>query len=523
MKTFTLKTKKSLTSLIDESTKRYLVTLNGESRKQNGQFFTPANIAQFMAKLSIFNSDFISFLDPGAGTGILTAAMCDEIINRKNVNKLEIDLYENDLKVIPFLEKNVELIKNKLDNYGIQSRINLYKIDFIEKNANILQNTLFSDEPSLKYDIVISNPPYYKVTKNSYHARLMNKIVHGQPNIYTFFMALAAILLKENGQLIFITPRSYCSGLYFKIFRKWFLEQITPIYFHSFESRTETFKNEVLQETIILKGINQKREHSKIQFSRSFNSNFNDLEEFSTNIDNIICSDDKDKIIHIPANENDIYILKIVKSWRNKFCDLGFRLSTGPVVSFRTTQHISEATNYDGLSTAPLIWMNHLSDFKIKFPIKKFKKPQTIKITKESLKLLLKNKNYVLVKRFTSKEQKKRVTAYFYSANDFQTTFVGFENHLNYIWKPKGELSEKEAWGILAILNSSLIDKYFRIINGNTQVNAFEINNLPFPDYEKIVNIGKMIIDKPNISYSIIDWVVYTELGLKDKIEETYN
>lgn len=522
MTAFAYKINTSLTSLIQESTIRYLESLNGENRKQTGQFFTPTDIAKFMAELSELNSNSISILDPGAGTGILTAAICDEIINKKSIYKLKIDLYENDLRVIPFLEQNIELIKNKLYDHGIQSRINLYKDDFIDKNAYILQDTLFSNEASPKYDIAISNPPYYKVSKDNYHAKLMKKIVHGQPNIYTFFMALAAMLLKKNGQLIFITPRSYCSGLYFKIFRKWFLDRIKPTYFHSFESRKETFKNEVLQETIIIKGLKQKETPSNITFSVSPNSNLNELEKFKTNFKNIIYFDDKDKIIHIPTNKNDISILKIVKSWKNKFSDLGFKLSTGPVVSFRATKYISEKTDYDGLSTAPLIWMNHLKDFKIEFPIKKLKKPQTINISSESLKLLLKNRNYVLVKRFTSKEQKKRVTAYFYKAKLLNTTYIGFENHLNYIWKPTGELSEKEAWGIIAILNSSLIDRYFRIINGNTQVNASEINTLPFPEYNKVINIGEMVLAKPKINYSIIDSVFYTELGLKEKIKETF-
>ena len=100
---------------------------------------------------------------------------------------------------------------------------------FIAENAHLIDESLFANDIVPQYDLVISNPPYFKIAKNSYHAKLMSKIVHGQPNIYAFFMALSAMLLKRNGQLIFITPRSYCSGLYFRIFRKWFLKKIKKI------------------------------------------------------------------------------------------------------------------------------------------------------------------------------------------------------------------------------------------------------------------------------------------------------
>ncbi|NOY59988.1 MAG: N-6 DNA methylase, partial [Calditrichaeota bacterium] len=206
-----------LTRIVYQSTQHYLESLNGESRKHNGQFFTPPGIAAFMSELPDYNSEFLSILDPGAGTGILTASICDKIIKQKKTKRVRIDLFENDERVIPFLEKNINLIKIRLKEYDIYSNITLYKKDFIAENAHLIDESLFANDIVPQYDIVISNPPYFKIAKDSYHAKLMSKIVHGQPNIYPFFMALSAMLLKRNGQLIFITPRSYCSGLYFRI------------------------------------------------------------------------------------------------------------------------------------------------------------------------------------------------------------------------------------------------------------------------------------------------------------------
>lgn len=509
----------SLTEIVEESTFQYLQFLNGGSRKQNGQFFTPTSIAKYMAKMVNSFPESIKILDPGAGAGILSAAICDEIIKCKKCKNVQIDLYENDPKVIPYLEKNINQFTDQLNKHGISNDINLITKDFILQNARFFNNNLFLKDKAEQYDLVISNPPYFKLSKECEYSKLMNSIVYGQPNIYMFFMALSAALLKLKGQLIIITPRSYCSGLYFKRFRQWFLSELKPIQIHLFESRKETFKNEVLQETIILNGIKQKNNPVKLKITVSRNSNFNDSSTLSANYDQIIFPKDQDKIIHIPAFISDLKILKIVKSWKKTISDLGFKISTGPIVSFRATEYTKHAINYDGIKTAPFIWMNHLRDFKIQYPLKNINKPQVVVISRNSLKLLLHNKNYVLIKRFSSKEQKRRISAYYYSSARFNTKYIGLENHLNYVWKPGGELSEIEALGITAILNSTLIDRYFRIINGNTQVNATEINSLPFPDYNTIVNIGMKIINAKHITFLLIDAILNKELSLSGIIK----
>ena len=379
---------------------------------------------------------------------------------------------------------------------------------------------LLIPQESISYDIVISNPPYYKLSKDHIHSKMMQNIVHGQPNIYFFFMALSAQLLSDKGQLIFITPRSYCSGLYFRIFRKWFLERITLKNIHTFQSRSETFNKQVLQETIIIKGIRNLKKNG-VMISNSINSDLSKLNIVKTDYKNIINSNDPDQIIKIPSDNNDLDILRIFNSWESKFSDLGFKISTGPVVSFRATEYLKSDTYYDGKSIVPLLWMNHISNYEIKFPSINLRKPQTIKVTNDSAPLLLKNKNYVLVKRFSSKEQKRRIYAAVYLKSNFPVEFIGIENHLNYIWKPKDELSNNESLGIMVLLNSTLFDKYFRIINGNTQVNASEINNMPFPQYDKIIEIGTKLNNIDELNESKINQIIIETLHIPSQYEKS--
>jgi adenine-specific DNA-methyltransferase len=102
-------------------------------------------------------------------------------------------------------------------------------------------------------------------------------------------------------------------------------------------------------------------------------------------------------------------------------------------------------------------------------------------------------KRYVLLKRFTAKEERRRLVAGIVESKDSYSPFLGLENHLNYVYRPSSELSKEEAVGLAALFNSALVDRYFRAISGNTQVNAAEIRSMPVPCVEMIREIGQAI------------------------------
>ena len=122
---------------------------------------------------------------------------------------------------------------------------------------------------------------------------------------------------------------------------------------------------------------------------------------------------------------------------------------------------------------------------------------------------MLPTNNYVLVKRFSSKEQKKRVHAGVLLKSKMKFERIGIENHLNYIYRRGGLLLVEEVYGISGVLNSSIMDIFFRMLNGSTQVNAVDIENLPFPSLENIRLIGKAVIkSKPEIGQELDKIVV---------------
>ena len=135
---------------------------------------------------------------------------------------------------------------------GWELRYTIHDDDFIlGTRGRPDQRTLFDDDGAEdEFDAVIMNPPYFKIGADSSHALAMGEAFRGNTNIYMLFMARAAELLRPGGEMVAITPRSFCNGLYFRNFRRWFFSRMGLRHIHLFECRRSTF-DDVLQESII--------------------------------------------------------------------------------------------------------------------------------------------------------------------------------------------------------------------------------------------------------------------------------
>jgi len=520
MKTTAKKKSKGLVEYADGLSESYNRTQGIEQRKPKGQIFTHKRVSKYMAGLLGLRRKTIRLLDPGAGTGILTAAFCERLLDKITPVTLTIDAYENDPKIVPVLKKVLEFCKQHLKEKGHTVKYTIYEKDFILHNHGYFRDlSLFwqEDKPRL-YDIVISNPPYYKLNKDSPQSSAMAQLVSGQPNIYALFMGLATRMTKPGGELVFITPRSFCSGLYYKRFRHWFIKNVKITNIHMFESRKDVFDNDgILQENVIIKAkVGAKPKQVTVTISKD--KTFTELRKLKAEWEDVIARKNGDIFIRIPSSNLDLEILRIIDKWPTTLNDLGLEISTGPVVDFRAKEYLLPE-RIEELESVPLLWMHNLQDGKVKWPLKKNNKPLAIQDCERTKPLLLPVKNYVLVKRFTAKEQKRRLYAAVLLESEFPSKTVGIENHLNYVHKPKGNLSLFESYGIAAILSSTIIDNFFRSLNGNTQVNATDIRSVPFPTMRDIINIGRQVYQAQvhNDQYQI-DEILSQNLGINPEI-----
>lgn len=97
---------------IMKNTIEYVNSFPKKERKSYGQFFTPIQTAEYMASLIRTESEKVKILDPGAGNGLLTAAVVEHLIARGTAREISVVLYENDKNIQSLLKKNIEIISS---------------------------------------------------------------------------------------------------------------------------------------------------------------------------------------------------------------------------------------------------------------------------------------------------------------------------------------------------------------------------------------------------------------------------
>lgn len=497
-----------LTEFAAEQQRCFEVSTSAEERKERGHFGTPPVIADFMAGMfSEIPQGTVRILDAGAGVGTLSAAVCQRVLRQKTPRNLEFQLWESDPALESHLRMTMDHCQKALRDAGHQMEYGIRVGDFVLGNT---QETLFDGGPTASFHLAILNPPYFKLRKDSAHARTMAHVVHGQPNIYALFMAVAADLLLRGGEMVAITPRSYFNGPYFRRFRKWFFDRLVVRQIHVFESRTEAFRRDaVLQENVILRA--EKGGHPQdVVLTTSIGRELFDVEQSAVPYSTVIDDANGDHVIRVATDLFEHEIIEVLDGLPSRLRSLGFDISTGPVVTFRSTDFLREERAED---TAPLLWMHNVRPFVTRFPTVNGK-PTHIAVSEESKRVLVPARRYVLLKRFTAKEEKRRLVAGIMDAADSYSEWVGLENHLNYVYRRRSELTREEAFGLAAFFNSALVDRYFRAISGSTQVNAAEIRAMPVPDAQTLVRVGEEVARTSERDYGTLERIVGRALGL---------
>ena len=206
-----------------QSTQEYIEKMPKEQRKKYGQFFTSKEIAVFMSGLFAIpeNKTKLTILDPGTGSGILSAALIERLAEN-GIQSVHLVCYETDDNITELLQSNLEYIKA---NGSIDFSYEIRSENYITSQESEYNHYLGADDDPAKYDMVILNPPYKKIAKNAPEALAMPDVCYGAPNLYFLFMQMALFDLKDNAEMVAIIPRSWTSGAYFEHFRQRFLRQ----------------------------------------------------------------------------------------------------------------------------------------------------------------------------------------------------------------------------------------------------------------------------------------------------------
>jgi adenine-specific DNA-methyltransferase len=468
--------------------------LDDQGQAVRGQYFTPSSIARFMA--SLFrprDTRCLRLLDAGAGIGSLSASWA-EAVSTWPCPPPEIDItaYEIDRDLVPYLQRTLDSCSRACARAGIECRYCVRTVDFVEHSVDMLRGGLFAPQPE-NYDCVILNPPYFKIHSGSRTRLLLRSVGIETSNIYTAFLALSARLLCRGGEMVAITPRSYCNGSYFRPFREEFLRTMSPRRFHTFDTRDQAFQDDgVLQETVIMQAIKEEERPSKVLVSSSVGTDFSTIRLHETAYARVVHPGDPHHVIHLIESQSGREVAERMDTLRTTLSDLGLTVSTGRVVDFRA-RHALRADPEPG--AVPLIWAEHLARGSVVWPLAGGRKPQAFAVTDDVADQVVPAGTYVLVKRLSSKEQRRRITAAVYDPRRVATTGVAFENHLNYYHCNGAGLPAPLSKGLAAYLNSTIVDLHFRQWSGHTQVNASDLRRLRYPSQEALENLGECIGD----------------------------
>ena len=467
-----------------------------------------------MASLFPDTAEPVRLLDPGAGVGTLTAAFVEKICSQ-SVRPSSVSLVCHELgpELIGHLGNTLNESVQRLEAKQIRADSTISSADFILCNSNGRQGDFLrmGKGEQEEFTHVIMNPPYRKIRSGSEHRIALRKAGLETSNLYTGFMFLAAQRLQEGGEMVAIVPRSFCNGPYFEAFRKKFFSSMTLRHVHVFQRRDSAFREAgVLQENIIIHAVKGlKPTKVKITTSNGAGAELYSLSERTIDYSAIIHPNDHHKFVHIVTDEQDQNAAQVMSQLTATLFDIGLEVSTGPIVDFRAKPLLLSELSGDA---APLLYPTHFQGGKLEWP-KAMKKPNAIQVTERSRKHLWVNHGcYVVTKRFSAKEEKRRIVASVYRSN-LPGELIGFENHLNVYHVNRHGFSSSLATGLSIYLNSGFVDRYFRQFNGHTQVNATDLRALHYPEREALERIGASYLEQ-ELSQQQIDAVIDSELGL---------
>ena len=167
--------------------------------------------------------------------------------------------------------------------------------------------------------------------------------------------------------------------------------------------------------------------------------------------------------------------------------------------------------------TVPVIRPSAMIAGGIKIPMPGAKK-QYLMPTKTSL--FQRNKNLIIIKRVPAKSDDRFVnTAVYFAGQRPANQYISTHNKINFIDTKdnKEEMCARLVFGLFAILNSTIYDRYISIVSKSKQINSKEMKQLRLPPRNLIENMGMRLMAGRDNSVAACDAIVNPTLHIKIK------
>lgn len=507
----------------------YLHLISTEIRKRLGQFATPANIVRYIFKTVGYtpSNDIISkkIIDPACGSGAFLVEAVRIYLNALKKAKTPMHKWypmvisaicgiDIDPTACFFARLNLSMLLapavlefitrtggSRLKPLPVYCTDTLQLFVSGEERADLFYDRR-NQSVKKRFDYVVGNPPYFKIKNMKDELKdAFGESIYGHPNAYSVFIHTGIEMLKNRGKLGYIVPRSMLSGLYFKNLRAFIEKNTTLREIVYLADRKNVFDN-VLHGTMILsleraKEAGDKVAVSFVQSSKDVSANKSHIHVSREDVVRRL----NGSTVWFVADSQKTYdiIRRIVEKHPILAGEkVNCRVRTGQIVWNRVKPLLTERSGSD---TLPLVWATDVSKFGFSFNRMGDARPCNLKVTPKTKNLIVWGMS-ILLQRVTADEQPSRIVACIpdeFCKNKTNGYFV--ENHLNIIQPEKGG-AEDDLYFLLGVLNSEIVEFFFRAMNGNTQVSATELNLLPIPvgRYErKIATITRRIQNKSDL------------------------
>jgi len=465
---------------------------------------TPPSVGSFMASLFHRLEGDLRVLDAGAGVGSLLAAFTAEALHRSRLPlSIHATAFELDPDLATHLRRTARDCREQCAESDVGLTHDIVAADFIQAAVAELQSTRTGAGRFAGLTHALLNPPFKKLGASSPARIALRRVGIETTNLYTAFLGLSILLLPRGAELVAITPRSFCNGRYFRPFRELLLGQMSLERVHVFESRTAAFAGDrVLQETVVIHAV-KRGGGKRVVISSSIGPGTDDMRARSVPRHAVVRSTDPESFIRVVPDASGDDVARALLGLPCSLGDLRLAVSTGKVVDFRARAYLRREP---GPRTGPLVYPAHFEGGVVVWP-KTGKKPNGLVDAPETAELWMPAGAYVLVKRFSSKEERRRVVAAVFDPSRVPGEKVAFENHLNVFHHDGAGLPRRLARGLAAFLNSSVVDTYFRQFSGHTQVNATDLRALRYPASDALEQLGRLVAD-PALHQDEIDPII---------------
>lgn len=222
-------------SLTDTPENLYMASVSQAHRKRLGQFFTPAPVADFMAKWVLTNSACETILDPAIGLGIFFRA----ILKHGRHGRFSFTGYDIDATVL----RETKALFAAFPSVNLELN-----------NEDYLFNGWHR-----RFDGIICNPPYFRFQNYKNRASILNEFqtrlginLSGLTNLYAMFMLKSIHQLAPGGRAAYLVPSEFLNSDYGTVIKKHVLESKTLRHVVLFSANENVFSDALTTSCILL-------------------------------------------------------------------------------------------------------------------------------------------------------------------------------------------------------------------------------------------------------------------------------